>query len=81
MKLSRNCYLSSFDKVVFILNDSALENKTLSKNLNFDLELQYLFLKVLLLFSTISALDNEELSKELDLKAQELAQGAHYFLK
>ena len=81
MKLSRNCYLSSFDKVVFILNDSALENKTLSKNLNFDLELQYLFLKVLLLFSTISALDNEELSKELDLKAQELAQGTHYFLK
>ena len=41
----------------------------------------YLFLKVLLLFSTISALDNEELSKELDLKAQELAQGAHYFFK
>ena len=81
MKLSRNCYLSSFDKVVFILNDSALENKTLSKNLNFDLELQYLFLKVLLLFSTISALDNEELSKELDLKAQELAQGTHYFFK
>ena len=41
----------------------------------------YLFLKVLLLFSTISALDNEELSKELDLKAQELAQGTHYFFK